>query len=235
MSAVDLEALRRARLADPPYRWGYLPRALAPEATAELRETFPSSGFWRLDHHDGEKAMRFRLRCLVPLGGDRAAHPESLAPPWLALVDELLSEAYREAFADVLGQAMDDYLLEVSAWRWPPAAHLEPHVDIPRKLASEVFYFNEGWDPAWGGCLHILGSSDPEDLVEQLPPMLGSASILVRSESSWHSVPPVGHDAAEERLSVIATWQHAGTESPFWTVEPDGSVRCHTRGSAPEA
>ena len=69
----------------------------------------------------------------------------------------------------------------------------------------------------------------------ELPPALGSASIVVRSDSSWHAVPRVRSAAREERLSVIATWQHPGTESPFWTVEPDGSVRCHARGSEPDA
>ncbi len=231
MSAIDFEALRRTQLADPPHRWGYLPRALDPQAAATLRAAFPRAGFWRLRHHDGEKAMQFRIRCLVPLGGSHVVDPESLAPSWVALGEELLSDAYRAACAELLGRPLDEHLLEVSAWRWGPAAELGPHVDIPRKLASQVFYFNEDWDPAWGGCLHILGSSDDDDVRAQLPPALGSASLLGRSDSSWHSVPRVRGDAAEERLSLIATWQHPGTESPFRTTELDGSVRCHARGS----
>jgi hypothetical protein len=234
MTALDLEALRGIRLADPPHRWGYLPHALTPEAAGELRRTFPSTGFWRLRHHDGEKAMDFRLRCLVPLGGTRAVHAESLPPPWRSLVDELLSDDYRGAFAAVLGHSLDDHLLEVSAWRWGSNAFLDPHVDIPRKLASQVFYFNHAWDAAWGGCLNILRSDEPDAVEATLPPALGSASIVVRSDSSWHAVPRVRSAAREERLSVIATWQHPGTESPFWTVEPDGSVRCHARGSEPD-
>lgn len=233
MSVLDLDALRDARLGEPPHRWGYLSSALVPEAASELRATFPTSEFWRLRQHDGEKGMDFALRCLVPLGSDRAVEPGSLAPVWLEFIEELLSDAYLAAFADMLGQSLDDHLLEVSAWRWGPAAYLGPHVDIPRKLASEVFYFNEGWDPRCGGCLHILGSEDTDDVTAELPPTLGTASILVRSDSSWHSVPPVEEAAAEPRLSVIATWQHPGTDSPFWTVQADGTVRCHARGSEP--
>jgi hypothetical protein len=231
MRVLDLDALGRAPLGESPHRWGYLPAALVPGAARELRNTFPTSEFWRLRHHDGEKGMDFELRCLVPLGGDRVARPSSLAPAWREFVDELLSDSYRAAFAETLGQSLDGHLLEVSAWRWGPAAFLGPHVDIPRKLASEVFYFNEGWNPEWGGCLHILGSEDTNDVRAELPPNLGSASILVRSESSWHAVPPVEAVAAEPRLSVVATWQHPGTDSPFWTVEPGGTVRCHARGS----
>jgi hypothetical protein len=222
------------RLGDPPHRWGYLPAAVAPAAAAELRESFPTTGFWRLRKHDGEKAMDLRLRCIVPLGGTEPADPASLAPPWRALAEELLSGEYRDAAAAALGESLEDHLLEVSAWRWGPDAFLDPHLDIPRKLASQVFYFNRDWDPAWGGCLHILRSSDPDDVVAELPPALGSASIVVRSDSSWHAVPPVRAAAREPRLSVIATWQHPGTESPFWTVQDDGSVRCHARGGEPD-
>jgi SM-20-related protein len=234
VSAIDFEALRQVQLADPPHRWGYLPQALEPKAATELRARFPRSGFWRLRQHDGEKFMDFRIRCVVPLGADWVAEPEGLAPPWIELAEELMSKAYRDACAEVFGECLDDHLLELSAWRWGTEAELGPHVDLPRKLASQVFYFNENWDPAWGGCLHILGSGDPADVRAELPPALGSASLVVRSDSSWHSVPRVNGGAAEERLSLIATWQHPGTDSPFWTVEDDRSVRCHARGSEPD-
>jgi SM-20-related protein len=233
--ALELDALSRVRLGDPPHRWGYLESALAPAAAAELRATFPITGFWCLRHHDGEKDMSFRLRCLVPLGGDRAIEPASLSPAWLALVDELMSDAYRDAFADAIGRPLDEHALELSAWRWGPEAHLGPHADIPRKLASQVFYFNEDWDRAWGGCLQILRSDDPRDVIAELPPTLGSASIVVRSDSSWHAVPPVGAEAVEERLSLVATWQHPDTESPFWTTDGDGTVHCRVPGSERDA
>jgi SM-20-related protein len=230
---VDLEALAGARLETTPYEWAYLPRALHRAAADELRATFPERGFWRLRDHDGEKSMDYRLRALVPLGAERAVDAGSLAPVWRRFAAELLSPAYREASEQGLGRSLDGAPLEVSAWRWGPDSELGPHADIPRKLASQVFYFNEAWDPGWGGCLRILGSKDVEDTVAELPPALGSASIIVRSDSSWHAVPRVRGGAAEPRLSVVATWQHPGTGSPFWTVERDGSVRCHARGSAP--
>jgi SM-20-related protein len=233
LSVIDFEALRQAELGEHPHRWGYLPRALDPDAAAELRVSFPESGFWRLRQHDGEKFMDFRLRCLVPLGGKRAVEPDALSPAWAVLVEELLSDEYREAWAALLGQSLDDHELELSAWRWGTAAQLGPHVDLARKLVSQVFYFNESWDSSWGGCLNILSSDDPADVRAELPPALGSASLLVRSDSSWHSVPRVNGGAAEERLSLIATWQLPNTESPFWTVEGDGRVRCHARGSEP--
>jgi SM-20-related protein len=177
--------------------------------------------------------MRFLVRALVPLGADRPVLADSLEPCWHAFVAELLAPAYRESCERALGMSLDGAPLEVSAWRWGADAELGPHVDIPRKIASQVFYFNDDWDPAWGGCLRILRSADEEDVHAELPPALGSASLIVRSESSWHGVPRVRNEAAGQRLSVVATWQHPGADSPFWTIEDGSSVRCHAKGGAP--
>jgi SM-20-related protein len=220
-------------LREDPYRWSYQEDVLAPARAAELRRSFPDDGYWELENHDGEKYMRFLIRPLVPLGLGRPVLADSLAPAWREFVEELLAPSYREGFSRVLGRSLDGAELEVSAWRWGPDAELGPHLDIPRKIASQVFYFNDTWDPAWGGCLLILRSANEQDVYAEIPPDLGSASLIVRSETSWHAVPRVRTEATAQRLSVIATWQHTGTESPFWTVERDRSVRCHATGSTP--
>jgi hypothetical protein len=229
---IDLRALVPGVTQAEPYRWAELRHAVRPEHAATLRRTFPRSDFWDVSKHDGEKFMRFLIRPLVPLGAERPVLADSLDPAWRAFAGELLSPVYRESCERALGLSLEDAELEVNAWRWGADAELGPHVDIPRKIASQVFYFNDGWDPAWGGCLRILRSADEQDVFAELPPALGSASIIVRSESSWHAVPRVRREAAGERLSVVATWQHPGTDSPFWTIQEDGSVHCHAAGSS---
>lgn len=231
-AVLNLDALSPAAMRDEPYRWGYLRQAISPAAAAELLGTFPTDGFWEVAKHDGEKLMRFRIRPLVPMGVRRLVMGESLPPIWHQLVDELLAPAYREASERAMGCALQDAELDISVWRWGPQSHLDPHPDLPRKIASQVFYFNEVWDTSWGGCLNILSSPDPDDIVAELPPTLGSASLLVRSDTSWHAVAPVVDHAPAERLNVIATWQYPGTESPYFSLDPDGTVRCHTRGSS---
>ena len=220
-------------LEEEPYRWGYLREAIAPPQAAELLRTFPRTGFWELRNHDGEKYMRFLIRPIVPLGCRRPVLLDSLAPLWRDLAAGFLAPAYRESCERAIGASLEGASLEVSAWRWGVDAELGAHLDIPRKIVSQVLYFNDTWDPAWGGCLRILRSADHEDVAAELPPLLGSASLIVRSDSSWHAVPRVRREAAGERLSVVATWQQPGTTSPFWTIEDDGTVRCHARGSWP--
>jgi hypothetical protein len=231
---VDLDALGNARLRSAPYRWGYVTDSLGRETAARLRATFPSSDYWRLRRDHEGSPMDVRIRCLVPLGGRAAVLTESLDRAWVEFVDELVSDSYREMCADVFGVDLDGAELEVSAWRWGVDARIGPHRDIPRKIATQVFYLNDDWEPAWGGCLNILASPDPEDVVAELPPALGSSSLILRSDSSWHSVSPVQREANQQRLSVTATWQHPGSESTFWTVEEGGHVRCHAPGSGPD-
>ena len=230
-SALNLHALAGARMEVTPFRWGFVEDAVAPAAAEALRASFPERGFWRLKRGEGENPMDFRIRPLVVLGADDVAEPGGLEPAWVEFAHELLGPAYREAAARAIGADLGDALLEASVWRWGADAHLGVHPDIPRKIASHVFYFNEEWDCSWGGCLRILASQDPDDCVAELPPALGSASLIVRSDASWHAVPPVRRDTGE-RLSVVATWQHAGTDSPFWTVQDDGAVVCHARGAS---
>ena len=228
---LDADGLATAQMESDPYRWAYLRDAIVPAAAEALRASFPERGFWRLRQHDGEKPMDFRLRPVIVLGEGVVAEPEGLSPEWLRLAHELLAPSYRQAVSQATGIPLDDALLEVSAWRWGADAHLGVHADIPRKIVSQVFYFNEAWDCAWGGCLRILRSREDDDCIAELPPALGSASLLVRSDDSWHSVAPLRRGTGE-RWSLVATWQYGDSESPFFTVRDDGSVVCHTRGAS---
>jgi len=225
---IDLTAVRSTRLATDPFGWAFTAAALRSADAGALRSSFPREGFWRVHSRGQERVMDFRVRPLLPLGHDRPVLDASLDPPWRVFADALLDPAYRSGVEAVTGLSLEDAPLEVSIWRWGVDAQLGPHVDIPRKRVTQVFYFNDEWDPRWGGCLRILRSDDVGDVVEELPPSLGSASLIVRSERSWHAVPAVRPEAPTERLSVVATWQMPGSESAFWTVEADGAVRCHT-------
>lgn len=122
--------------------------------------------------------------------------------------------------------------MEASVWRWGPGAQLGPHLDLPSKMVTQVFYFTVGWDAAWGGCLRVLRSHDPGSTVEELVPRLGSSSVIVRSDRSWHSVSPVTTATAIPRLSLIVTWFVPGSTSPVWEVGADGELGCP--GGVPE-
>ncbi|MEY2460499.1 MAG: hypothetical protein QOG30_2329 [Acidimicrobiaceae bacterium] len=223
-SMLELELLAGATLESAPYQWAYVPNAIPHRPAAELLATFPDVDFWHVQAHDGEKYFDYLNRPLVLLGHDRPWRAETLAPVWQSVAEQVLSRSYRSALESLLGRSLDDAVVEASVWRWHPNAQIGPHVDHVSKVLTQVVYFNVGWRAEWGGCLRVLGSSDPLDSMSELPPALGSSSVVVRSDRSWHCVTPVLSSAPMERLSLIVTWLLEGSSSPAWDVEPDGSV-----------
>jgi SM-20-related protein len=221
---IDFDTLAATRLRTEPYEWALVESALDPARSAALIDTFPTEDFWQIAGHDGEKSYTYDARPLVILGGDRTPALAPLSEAWDEVVADLLSPRYRAALGQATGRSLDGALMEANIWRWPNAAHLGPHLDMERKILTQVFYLNAGWNPWWGGCLRILDAQDEQALNAEIPPLLGNASILVRSDRSWHSVSPVG-DAPVPRRSLIVTWFHPGSESPTWYEDADGTVR----------
>ena len=221
---IDFEALAATPLRQVPYEWALTEHALDAGRAGALIDTFPTQDFWQIAGHDGEKSYTYDARPLVILGADRAPNLAPLSNAWQEAVDDLLSPRYREALGEALGTSLDGALMEANVWRWPNAAHLGPHLDMRQKLATHIFYLNAGWNSWWGGCLRILNSKDEEDVAAEIPPQLGNASLLVRSDRSWHTVTPVGA-APVPRRSLIVTWFHPGSESPTWYEDSDGAVR----------
>jgi len=221
---IDLDALAATPLQQVPYDWALVDGAFERERAPALIDTFPTRDFWQIAGHDGEKSYTYDARPLVICGADHAVELSPLSEPWQEVVDDLLSPGYREALSTAIRRPLDDAVMEANIWRWPNQAHLGPHLDMTEKIVTHVFYLNAGWNPWWGGCLRILNSKDEDDLASEIPPLLGNASILVRSDRSWHTVSPVGA-APVPRRSLIVTWLHAGSESPTWYEDADGAVR----------
>jgi len=216
---IDLDALAATPLQQAPYDWALVDGAFDRERAPALIDTFPTRDFWQIAGHDGEKSYTYDARPLVICGADHAVELSPLSEPWQEVVDDLLSPGYREALSTAIRRPLDDAVMEANIWRWPNQAHLGPHLDMTEKIVTHVFYLNAGWNPWWGGCLRILNSKDEDDLASEIPPLLGNASILVRSDRSWHTVSPVGA-APVPRRSLIVTWLHAGSESQRGTRTP---------------
>jgi SM-20-related protein len=233
---INFDALRTHELETHPFNWAFVTDALdSAHAAFELQSSFPREDFWIIAGGDAEKDYSYAARPLVTLGNDRPAPLSPLAPAWEKLVEDLLSSEYRLALAELTRLDLDDALMEASVWRWDPDAHLGPHRDLPDKLVTHVLYLAPEWDSAWGGCLRILGSEDGDNVVAELPPRLGTASVLLRSERSWHSVTPVQDVAAEPRRSVIVTWFVPGSVSPVWGVDGRRGVTCTAGGVREDA
>lgn len=213
---IDLKRIRHHRLETDPYRWGAIQGLFLPDDAERLAATYPCDHFKLVSARGGEKDYEYEARALIGMGSDTITDPDELSDAWRALASDLLSPDYRAAMAALTGCDLTQALMEVNVFHYGPGACLGPHRDLPEKLVTHVLYFNRSWNRADGGCLSILRSGDPADLVDEIPPIAGYSSVIVRSENSWHAVSPVANGSAFSRRSMTVTFYPPGSVSSMW-------------------
>lgn len=213
---IDLRQIITQRMNREPYSWAIINHLFTPQTEAALSRTFPLDHFKPVRGIGGEKDYEYDVRALVRMGADKVSNSRDLREPWFSLAKQFLSAAYRGALSDLIEFDLSQALLEVNTFHYGPKAVLGPHCDLPDKIVTHVIYFNETWDRQDGGCLTILNSAAPSDVVAEVPPIVGSSAVLVRSENSWHAVTPVAGQAPESRRSLTATFYHPGSVSSLW-------------------
>jgi SM-20-related protein len=200
---LNLAALRTATLHSEPCRWGVIRDCLF--AAPDLSAGFPGGRFTDCVRLAGEKPYRLATRPLVEVGVASAQAGE-LAPLWRQLTVELQAGEYRAAMTELTGLDLGSAAMTIALWRYPPAGFLAPHLDESYKIVSHVIYFNEAWNPGWGGHFQIL---DPQGVeIDRVVPRLGNSVVIVRSDRSWHGVAPVT-EATPPRKSLQIVF-HAG-------------------------
>ncbi|HEV7698815.1 MAG TPA: 2OG-Fe(II) oxygenase family protein [Pyrinomonadaceae bacterium] len=214
---IDLSRISQAHLETEPYRWAFIDRLFSTRDAAALTETFPNDRFKRMSHYGGDKDSEYESRALVGMREQFISGPEGLSRHWKTLADNFLSADYRVAMSSLTGLDLSAAPLEVNVFHYPPGGLLGAHVDLRDKIVTHVLYFNRSWNNDDGGCLTILRSSDPSDVVTTIAPVVGSSVVLVRSDNSWHAVTPVATNCRLSRLSLTATFYHRDAVSTMWT------------------
>lgn len=204
---IDLDAIRAATIKDEPYRYAVVTGTFCdPDISLQLREQFPQENFSlseRLDKRPDKKRYRTYDYQLVLHDERDESRIASLTPLWRQLVDEVTGAAYRDALAELTGSDLGHLQLEARLTRYSPGCWIEPHTDRADKVVTHLMYFNESWRMEWLGDFRVLRSSDMEDYAERVPPRLGTSVVMVRSERSWHGVPPVQADTPQVRMTLL--------------------------------
>jgi hypothetical protein len=213
---MNLTNIRHHQLETRPYRWAAIPDLFSADDASRLAATYPCDHFKLVADHDGEKEYEYEARALVGMSADVITNPDDLSDAWRALAIDLLSPEYREAMSILTGYDLSQAPMEANVFHYGPGGSLGAHRDLPDKLVTHVLYFNRSWNSADGGCLRILRSADPADLVAEIPPIVGYSSVIVRSENSWHAVSRVAAGAATSRRSVTVTFYRPGSVSTMW-------------------
>ena len=214
---IRMPRLWRGEMRTDPFEWGLIDELFDADDAAALVATFPRDHFATIEAYGGEKDYFYDARSLIPMGADGAFHPEALSPAWQRLAADFVSPAYRAALSALTGTDLTDHPLEVNISHYGPHGHLGAHTDLPEKVVTSVMYFNDSsWDPSNGGCLEVLRSSDPTDVVAIVPPHVGTCVVFARSHRSWHAVGAVGSDAPTSRRSLTAVFHKPGSISSMW-------------------
>jgi Rps23 Pro-64 3,4-dihydroxylase Tpa1-like proline 4-hydroxylase len=206
MALLDLTAIRRATFTEWPYPYAVLPTIFADDAAGPLVADFPERGF-RLDIRElgghGRKRYRARNYQLVDFGRADTGHIDQLSTLWRQLVAELTGPGYRAAVAEATGTDLSATTLDIRLIRYLTDDWIEPHVDRPDKVVTQLTYFNQDWRPEWAGALRILRSADMEDYAEQVFPSAGNSVLMVRTDNAWHGVPSVRRPAPGGRCTLL--------------------------------
>jgi hypothetical protein len=223
---MDLASIGRHGLETHPYGWAAIDRLFTPDDAVRLATTYPCDHFKLVSRSDAERYYEYEARSLIGMGADAISFPDDLSDAWRMLALDFLSPQYRAAMTKLTGCDLTHAPMEVNVFHYGPGGSMDPHQDLPAKVVTHVLYFNRSWNAADGGCLRILGSPDPADVVAEIQPLVGNSSVIIRSENSWHAVSRVASDSAVSRRSVTVTFYRPGSVSTMWP--PGDTTPLHT-------
>ena len=222
---INLERIKNHNLQTDPYRWTAITDLYKPDDAERLAATFPCDYFKLVSAYGGEREYLYEARSLVEMGAKVASYPEELSEVWRALAGDLLSPEYRIAMSTLTGLDLTSLPMEANVCHYGPGGSLDAHKDLPEKIVTHVLYFNRSWNRMHGGCLNILRSPDLSDVAAEILPIVGSSSVLVRSDNSWHAVSRVAHASVASRRSMTVTFYRPDSVSTMWP--PGEQARLH--------
>lgn len=187
-----------------PYPWphAHLDRAIPSDLASDLVACFGSAPMSRCEQTQADKTYRFSTAALTldsPIPGGL----------WREGLKAFGSGAYREALGSLTGVRLCDADVTFDLWEYVGGDWLSPHLDKPEKLVTQVIYLTPGWREGAGGRLLIQERDEPASAVCRIPPRFGNATILVRSDSSWHAVESVGPGSPPRRSLTVTFWSEA--------------------------
>jgi Rps23 Pro-64 3,4-dihydroxylase Tpa1-like proline 4-hydroxylase len=207
LKVIDGRALAAGPMRGSPYPHVIIGRSFQnAEDSSVLCDQFVMSGFKhdvRGANAEGKKQYRANNYQLLDYGRRCEDHLARLTPRWQDLFEDVCSPEYRAAAAACTGVDLSGTVLDIRLVLYGKDDWIEPHVDRADKVVTHLFYLNTKWSDEWSGALRILASSDIEDYTQQVFPHAGVSVIMVRTENSWHAVPPVNSRAPEPRRVLL--------------------------------
>ncbi|UNC15470.1 2OG-Fe(II) oxygenase [Acidiphilium multivorum] len=168
MAILDLDAFRATPLTEAPFQYLVTPHFIAREQARAVLQDFP----------------RIEVPGLLPL---EATDP---GPLFRALIDELTGREITAAVSEKFGVDLTGRPTMITLRGRARERDGRIHTDSEAKLITALLYFNEAWE-AEGGRLRLLrGPDNLDDMLAEVPPLLGTLVMFRRSDRSFHGHEP---------------------------------------------
>jgi hypothetical protein len=177
---LSLEAFRATPLVKEPFEHLMVSGFVGPAALAAINAAYPK----------------------ISTSGSFPVDQVSFGPAFQTLLDELESDAFREAFEEKFALDLSGRPTVTTVRGRCDARDGKIHTDSTSKIITVLIYMNESWEQA-GGRLRLLRSAnDLNDIITEVPPVAGTLLAFKRSDNSWH-----GHESfAGERRVIQFNW-----------------------------
>ncbi|MDZ4481529.1 2OG-Fe(II) oxygenase [Bacillus cereus] len=186
-----------------PFKWGSINDSFtSKELALQLCAKFPKKNFTHSMKESSDKMYNMYNLPLITNNNIMISNQDNIDNAWLELAKELLSDTYREALGEFVGESLKSLKMDAIFWEYKKECWLDAHLDKKEKLVTQIFYFNEKWEDDWGGHLLILNSKNIKDLSHKMASFSNSSAIIYRDENSWHAVEKVSNTALESRKSL---------------------------------
>ena len=179
-SCFDLAAFRATPLVAEPFSHLIVPGFIGQAALERINADYP----------------KIKERGSFPVG--EVAH----GPAFQAMLDELESDAFREAFEEKFALELSGRPTTTTVRGRCGAGDGKIHTDSVGKIITVLIYVNPQWEEK-GGRLRLLRSAtDLNDIVVEVPPVEGTLLAFKRANNSWH-----GHEPfVGERRVIQFNW-----------------------------
>ena len=165
---LGIEQFRTTPLVHQPFEHLIVPQFIAAQALAEINRDYPK----------------------ISTSGSFPVDQVVFGPAFQTLLDELNSDAFREAFEEKfhLDLSGRPTITTVRGKCGPGDGKI--HTDSTSKIITVLIYMNPTWEQA-GGRLRLLRSGhNIEDVLVEVPPVEGTLIAFRRSDNSWHGHKP---------------------------------------------
>ncbi|QIK96620.1 2OG-Fe(II) oxygenase [Sphingomonas sp. HDW15A] len=181
---LDLARIRAAEVQEKPYPFFTVEQAILADSVDRVASDFPKIG---------------RAGVVNP-------SDTSPGPAFAALLDELKGDAFRSVIAEKFDVTLDGLDIKINLRGHARKTDGNIHTDTPTKAVTVLLYFNKEQEAASSetGLRILKNSSDLDDYVAEVPPLLGNMLAFKVTPNCWHGHKPFEGERRSLQLNYLS-------------------------------